>query len=190
MQRTDLGGFLQAACLAALVLAAGQGCGLGSRCEVLPRGPIERLSLHARELPDGYVRLEDQALLAALHLTANPDYVRRPSDLEQIAGAGGLASFLALYGRSNEVRLAVNGVYFQDARLFDAFVDLQRAKPRHVLALRRATTGGTWLLLAARHPDRAYEAGEIEALRKGLRRYAARLDLEPVFDQLENGHAP
>lgn len=166
-------------------------CRRAAECEVLPRRPLDVLQLKRSEHPREYRLLHDQGLLAELQMTRNPDYVRKPSDLELVARAGGLTSFLALYGPdSNDVRLVINGVYFRDAQRFDAFVAMQREKSRQVLAYRRPTVDGLWLLLAARNPEHVYDAEESARLRKGLQRYASRLNLETVFDELENGNAP
>lgn len=177
----------QAAALALLAVVAGGGCGRNTACEVLPRGPLKELRLHGREIPAGYELLRNPAVLKSLQLSANPDYVQRPSDLELVASAGGLASFLAVYGRSNDVRLVINGVYFRDSGRLDAFVKMQQTKRRAMLAYRRATTDGFWLLLAARNPGGAYDADELALLRRSLQRYARRLGLETVFDTLEGG---
>ncbi|HMP77788.1 MAG TPA: hypothetical protein PKE12_15945 [Kiritimatiellia bacterium] len=180
------------AVLLSLVAALGvAACGRMQDCDVLPHGPIEVLSLKRGELPEGYQLLRDPALEAALHLLRNPDYVRKPADMELVARAGGLASFLALYGTpANDVRLVINGVYFRDPVRCNAFVALQREKRRQVIAFRRTEQNGIWLLLVARNPEQAYDAAEIARLRAALARYAARLDLEPLFDRLENGDAP
>lgn len=172
-----------AACLAS--------CRGTADCEVLPRGPLESLSLQRREWPPRYELLRDPALLATLQLERNPDYVRKPSDLEQVARAGGLTSFLALYGpASNDVRLVINGVYFRSSERCQAFADRQREKNRQVMAYRKSTADGLWLLLAARNPEHTYAPDEAAHLRAGLDRYAARLGLEVVFDRLESGDEP
>ena len=181
--------------MAATLLAAVAACLVSCRgtadCEVLPRGPLESLSLQPRECPASYQPLRDPALLAELQMERNPDYVRKPSDLEQVARAGGLTSFLALYGpASNDVRLVINGVYFRSPERCQEFADRQSEKRRQVLAFRKATTDGLWLLLAARNPQHTYEPDEAERLRASLGRYAARLDLVVLFDRLENGDAP
>lgn len=175
-----------------ILIAAAAACHLSCRgteeCEVLPRGPLVSLSLHSREWPASYEPLRDPALLAEVQMESNPDYVRKPSDLEQVARAGGLTSFLALYGpASNDVRLVINGVYFRSAQHCQEFADRQHEKRREVMAYRKATTDGLWLLMAARNPEHTYEPEEAERLRASLDRYAARLGLEVVFDRLENG---
>lgn len=178
--------------LAGLVSLAFPGCGrIDKACELFPRGPVKALCFRTDELPRDYRLLTDQALLDELQLRRNPDYVRRPSDLELVARAGGMASFLALYGpASNDVRLVLNGVYFDRPERVEAFAAMQQEKQRQVIAFRRKTTDGFWLLLAARNPAHTYEDEEAADLRAGIDHFARRLRLEPVFDRLDNGHAP
>lgn len=179
--------FLALALISALLTGS---CG-SPECEILPRGVLETLGLRPGEYPADYRSLQDASLLKELQLARNPGYVTKPADVELVARAGGLASFLAFYGKgSNEVALVLNGVYFRDPQRLDAFAALQREKDRPVAAYRRTTTEGAWLLLAARNPDSACGTEELARVRAGLRRYSKRLDLEPIFDLLEPRDAP
>lgn len=144
------------------------------------------MSLRSRERPSGYALITDTNVLALAGLRQNPDYATRKGDREAVLRVGGAASFLALYGRDEVVRLIINGVYFKNADEAMKYAAVQETRDRRVQAFRRQLPGGLWLIFIARDPELAYDDDERQAIRKGLKRYQKRLDLDELFDQMND----
>jgi hypothetical protein len=153
--------------------------------EILPLSALHGLSLQPDELPHGYTLITDTNVLGQLGMETNPDYVSRISEMESIAGIGGVASFLALYGHTNDVRLMLNGIYFKRRDRMSAFAVVQKTKPRLVTACLAEMTHGMWLLLVACDPKLTYSDAERQQMYYGIERYGKRLDLKIVFNQME-----
>ncbi len=154
--------------------------------EILPESALKRLSLRSRERPRSYTLITDTNLLSLAGLRRNPDYVSRKGDREAVLRVGGSASFLALYGREDVVRLIINGVYFRNTDDAMKYAAVQETRERRVLAFRRDTGSGLWLIFIARDPELAYDEDEMKAIRKALKRYQKRLRLAELFDQLND----
>ena len=159
------------------------------RLNLLPHSALDELSPKKRELPRAYVAITDSNLLAQAGIRTNPGYHMRRSDRETMARVGAAASFLGLYGRDESVRLMVKGLFFQIAEEAMKYADIQQTRQRQVAAYRRDTLDGIWLLFLACDPELTYDEAEMTAIRKGLQRYQRRLNLEPLFDQLNDQDA-
>ena len=177
-------------CIGASSLFTTTGCSRQDRrLNLLPHSTLEELSLKKRELPRGYAAITDSNLLAQAGLRTNPGYHMRRADRETMVRVGAAASFLALYGHEETVRLMVKGLFFQVDEDAVKYADVQETRQRQVAAYRRDTRDGIWLLFLACDPELTYDEAELAAIRKGLQRYQRRLSLEPLFDQLNDWDA-
>lgn len=149
-----------------------------------PARVLNELSLQNGEIPPGYGLLSNTNLLTQAGLSQNPDYLIRRADLEDVVQMDGAAAFLALYGTGESVRLMVKGVFFHKRRHAEKYAKVQGTRQRLVMAYRRETTGGVWLLFIACDPDLTYDEAELRAIRQGLEQYQHRLALTPLFDQM------
>lgn len=170
--------------LTGIILASILTCTSGGQpdLDVLPLEPLQRLALQGDELPAHFVLLPTNALPREMNMKSNPGYIGNHAELEQVARYGGLASFAAFYGATNETRIILGGIYFRDAPHCDAFVEMQRQKKRFIRAFRLSARRGTWLLLIARDPTVPMTAEDLEAFAPGFERYRRRLGLTPCFD--------
>ncbi len=156
---------------------------------LFPASVLTEFTLQDNEAPPGYVLITNTHLLSRAGLSQNPDYLTRRSDLEDVIQMDGAAAFLALYGTGKPVRLMVKGVYFREPQQAEKYATVQGTRQRQVMAYRRETAGGIWLLFVACDPDLIYDQTELRAIRQGLERYRKRLALSPIFDQMNADHA-
>ena len=178
---------LLCACVLLSCMLFPAGCSGGGRgLDILPESVLRQLSLRSRERPKTYTLITDTNVIALAGLRQNPDYISRKGDREAVLRVGGAVSFLALYGREDAIRLMINGVYFRYADEAMKYVGVQETRERRVLAFRRDTDSGIWLIFLARDPELAYDEDELKAIRKGLKRYQKRLRLVELFDQLND----
>jgi len=180
------------------VLILGAGVMLGGITSCAQQGPalnlfptrvLTELSLQDNEVPPGYALITSTNLLAQAGISQNPDYLTRRSDLEDIIQMDGAAAFLALYGPGEPVRLMVKGVFFRKTKHATKYAKVQSTRQRLVMAYRRETPGGIWLLFIACDPDLTYDEAELSSITQGLESYQRRLALSPLFDQMNADHA-
>ena len=175
---------------AGMALAAG--LGFGSGCVPEPENDwnpalssvLRDFTLQVTELPPGYDLVRTPEVLRELGMDQNPGYIGNLSELEAMARRGGQMPFTALYGRTNETRLILNGNFFLSREHLVEFSEFQRTKKRHCAAFVRPVNGGAWLVLAASDPDREYSEREAEAVRRCLDRFRARAGLNLLWDDL------
>ena len=179
-----------------LILSAGVVLGKAASCapqnrslSPFPASVLDELALQSDEIPPGYALLTSTNLLAQAGLSQNPDYLTRRADLEDAIQMDGAASFLALYGPEESVRMMVKGVFFRKVQHAMKYAEVQGTRQRLVLAFRRDTPDGTWLLFIARDPDLTYDETELRLIMQGLEAYQGRLALSPLFDQMKPEHA-
>ncbi len=153
-----------------------------------PAGVPAKLSLQKNEIPPGYALITSTELLAQAGLSKNPDYLTRRADLEDIIQMDGAAAFLALYGPGDSVRLMVKGIFFRKPEYAVKYANVQSTRQRLVIAYRRDTTSGTWLLFIACDPDLTYDETEMGLIAQGLKLYQRRLTLTLLFDQMSADH--
>ena len=151
---------------------------------LFPSRILDALALQDNETPPNYRRITDTNVLAQAGITRNPDYLTQRSGLEDVIQMNGVASFLALYGPGESVRLMVKGVFFRELRHALKYADVQRTRQRAVTAYQRDTPDGIWLLFIACDPDLVYDEQELLSITRGLTRYQHRLALSPLFDQI------
>jgi hypothetical protein len=151
---------------------------------LFPAAVLTELSLQDDEIPTGYELLTTSNLLARAGLSQNPDYLLRRADLEDIVQMDGAAAFLALYGTGESVRLMVKGVFFHKKRHAEKYAKVQGSRQRQVMAYRRKTTGGIWMLFIACDPGLTYKEAELRAIKQAVEKYQLRLALTPLFDQM------
>jgi len=154
-----------------------------------PSGVLMDLALQANEIPQGYTLIGSTNLLEQAGLSKNPGYLTRRPDLEDIIQMEGAAGFLALYGPEEAVRLMVKGVFFWQREHAEKYAKVQSTRQRLVMAYRRDTTDGTWLLFIACDPELPYDEAEIRLIKQRLDRYQSRLSLSPLFDQMNTDQA-
>ncbi len=154
-----------------------------------PARVLKELSLQKREAPPGYAWISNTNLLAQSGLSQNPGYLTRRSDLEDMIQMNGAAGFLALYGPGEAVRLMVKGVFFWQPEHAEKYAEVQSTRQRLVMAYRRDTTAGTWLLFIACDPEEPYDEAQIRLIKQRLERYQSRLDLTLLFDQMKADQA-
>ncbi len=174
-----------------LILSAGAVLGGGVSCSppnrtlnLFPASVLAELALQEDEAPLGYKLITSTNLLARAGISQNPDYLTRRSDLEGIFQMDGAAAFLALYGPRETVRLMVKGVFFREPQHADTYAQVQGTRQRLIMAYRRDTTGGIWLLFIACDPDLEYDEAELRSIRQGLGQYQHRLALLTLYDQM------
>lgn len=153
-----------------------------------PAGVLKELALEQDEVPPGYILLTNTNLLQQAGISQNPDYLIRRADLEDVIQMNGAAAFLALYGPEESVRLMVKGVFFRKARHAAKYAKVQGTRQRLVVAFRRDTRGGIWLLFIACDPELTYDETELRLITQGLEAYQSRLALSPLFDQMNANH--
>ncbi len=151
---------------------------------LFPASVLNEFALQQDECPPAYGRVTDTNLLAQAGITRNPDYLTRQSDLEDVIQMDGVASFIALYGPGESVRLMVKGVFFRKLKHALRYAKVQSTRRRLVIAYRRDTPGGIWLLFMACDPDLTYDEQELLSIARGLANYQRRLALTPIFDQM------
>ena len=151
-----------------------------------PASVLDEFALQQDECPPAYSRITDTNLLAQAGITKNPDYLTRQSDLEDVIQMDGVASFLGLYGPGESVRLMVKGVFFRKLKHALKYAKVQSTRRRQVMAYRRDTPGGIWLLFIACDPDLTYDEQELLSITRGLEQYRQRLSLSPLFDQMHD----
>jgi len=151
---------------------------------LFPARVLVELSLQKGEAPPGYTLITSSNLLAQAGISNNPGYLTRQGDLEDIIEMDGAASFLALYGPEESVRLLVKGVFFREPQHAAKYAKVQGSRQRLVMAYRRDTPGGIWLLFIACDPDLTYDAAQLRVITQGLETYQRRLALTPLFDQM------
>lgn len=154
-----------------------------------PASVLTELALQPDEVPPGYTLLTSTNLLLQAGISQNPDYLTRRADLEDVIQMDGAAAFLALYGPEDSVRLMVKGVFFHKPRYAMKYAEVQGTRQRLVMAFRRDTQGGVWLLFIACDPDLTYDGAELRRITQGLEAYRSRLTLSPLFDQMNVAHA-
>ncbi|MFU8832964.1 MAG: hypothetical protein ACNA7J_12540 [Wenzhouxiangella sp.] len=154
---------------------------------LFPASVLDAFVLRQGECPPAYARITDTNLLSQAGISRNPDYLTRRSDLEDVIQMDGVASFLALYGPGESVRLIVKGVFFRKLKDALQYAKVQSTRQRLVMAYRRDTPGGIWLLFMACDPDLTYDEQELLSITRGLEQYQHRLALSPLFDQMNNG---
>jgi len=152
-----------------------------------PASVLNEFALQQGESPPAYVLITQTNLLAQAGITKNPDYLTRQSDLEDVIQMDGVASFLALYGPRESVRLMVKGVFFREPQHALKYAKVQSTRKRLVTAYRRDTSGGIWLLFFACDPDLTYDEQELRSITHGLAQYQRRLSLTPLFNQMREG---
>lgn len=152
-----------------------------------PDSVLVALSLQKSEAPPAYGLITSTNLLARAGILKNPDYLTRRADLEAAVLMDCAAEFLALYGSGESVRLMVKGVFFREPEQAVKYAEVQNTRQRLVMAYRRETLGGIWLLFVACDPDLMYDETELRSITEGLRRYQRRLTLSPLFDQINIG---
>ena len=155
--------------------------------EPFPASVLNEFALQQDECPPAYGRITDTNLLTLAGITQNPDYLTRRSDLEDLIQMDGVASFLALYGPGESVRLMLKGVFFRELKHALKYVKVQSTRRRLVMAYRRDLPGGIWLLFIACDPDLTYDEQELLSITRGLEQYRQRLALSPLFDQMNAG---
>ncbi len=151
---------------------------------LFPASILTELSLQDGEAPPGYELITSTNLLVQAGLSQNPDYLTRRADLEDVIQMDGAAAFLALYGPGESVRLMVKGVFFHKKRHAEKYAKVQGSRQRQVMAYRRETTGGIWMLFIACDPGLTYKEAELRAIKQALEKYQLRLALTPLFDQM------
>ncbi len=156
---------------------------------LFPIHVLSELVLQDHEAPPGCKLITSPHLLAQAGISQNPDYLTRRSDLEDVIQMDGAAAFLALYGTGESVRLMVKGVFFRKAKHAAKYAKVQGTRQRLVMAYRRDTAGGIWLLFIACDPDLTYDEAERQSIKQGLEQYQRRLTLTPLFDQMNADHA-
>jgi len=175
-----------------LILGAGAVLGGVASCSppmspalnLFPASVLTELALQDGEAPPGYELITSTNLLAQAGISQNPDYLTRRADLEDILQMDGAAAFLALYGPGEAVRLMVKGVFFREQRHAEKYAKVQGTRQRLVMAYRRDTASGIWLVFVACDPDLTYDEAETHAIKQGLEQYQRRLALTPLFDQM------
>ena len=178
-----------------LILGAGAGLGEGASgaqkvtLDLFPASVLVELAMQEGEAPPGYGLITSSNLLAQAGISRNPDYLTRRADLEDIIQMDGAAAFLALYGPGESVRLMVKGVFFRKAKHARRYAKVQRTRQRLVMAYRRDTAGGIWMLFIACDPELTYDEAELRAIKQGLEQYQRRLALSPLYDQIIADHA-
>lgn len=153
---------------------------------------LNELVLQQDEVPPEYKLITNTNLLMQAGLSQNPDYLTRRADLEDAIQMNGTAVFLALYGTEESVRLMVKGVFFRKLKHAVKYAKVQSTRQRLVMAFRRSTTGGIWLLFIACDPDLTYvtyDETELRLITQGLETYQRRLTLSPLFDQINAKYA-
>jgi len=65
----------------------------------------------------------------------------------------------------------VKGVYFREPEHALEYAHVQSSRQRLVMAYRRDTPGGIWLLFIACDPDLIYDGQEMRLITRGLARY-------------------
>jgi hypothetical protein len=148
------------------------------------RDAIKALSLQPDEMPAAYASVTATNVLAKLGMQKNPDLVTHGVDVGAVASRGGVLTFAAIYGLTNDARLMLNGIFFPKTNQLDDFVVFQRAKNCHVMALRKRQPDGAWLLMIARDPALDYHDDELREVELGCARYRERLGLDLLFDDL------
>lgn len=154
---------------------------------LFPASVLDAFALQPGECPPAYARITNSNLLARAGITENPAYLTRRSDLEDVIQMDGAASFIALYGQGESVRLMVKGVFFLELQHALKYALVQSTRHRLVMAYRRDTPGGIWLLFIACDPDLTYDKQELLAIARGQVQYRRRLALSPLFDQMHAG---
>ncbi len=154
----------------------------------VPVSALTALALQQNEVPPGYTLLTSTTLLAQAGLSQNPGYLTQRADLEDAIQMDAAASFLALYGPEKSVRLMLKGVFFREPEHAMKYAVVQGSRQRLVMAFRKETPGGTWLLFIACDPGQTYGKAEILLISQRLEAYQNRLMLTPLFDQM-NAHA-
>ncbi len=149
-----------------------------------PASVLDELALQQDEIPSGFVVITNSNLLEQAGLSRNPDYLTRRADLEDAIQMDGAAAFLALYGPEDSVRLMVKGVFFREPKHAEKYAEVQGTRQRLVMAFRRDTPEGIWLLFVACDPDLTYDDAELRLITQGLVTYQRRLALAPLFDQM------
>jgi hypothetical protein len=178
-----------------LILSAFAGVGEGASgsqkvtLDLFPASVLAELALQEGEAPAGYGLITSSNLLAQAGLTHNPDYLTRRADLEDVIQMDGAVAFLALYGPEEAVRLMVKGVFFRKAKHARKYAKVQRTRQRPVMAYRRDTAGGIWMVFIACDPDLTYDEAELGSIKQGLEQYQRRLALSPLYDQITADHA-
>ena len=164
------------------------GCGADAQqdaaLDLFPVSILNEFALLPDEVPPTYQSITDAKLLEQAGLARNPDYLTRRAALEDMIQMHGVASFLALYGPDESVRLVVKGVYFRELQHALKYAEVQSTRERQVRAFRRDTPSGIWLLFIACDPDLTYDETELRLITLGLEAYQRRLTLSPIFDQM------
>ena len=167
------------------------GCGADAQqdatLDLFPVSILNEFALLPDEVPPTYQSITDANLLEQAGLARNPDYLTRRAALEDMIQMHGIASFLALYGPDESVRLVVKGVYFRELQHALKYAEVQSTRERQVRAFRRDTPSGIWLLFIACDPELRYDEQERRAISRGLEHYQRRLGLAPLFDQIASG---
>lgn len=154
---------------------------------LFPASVLNEFALQQGEYPPAYRPITNTNLLAQAGISKNPDYLTRRSDLEDVIQMDGVASFIALYGPEESVCLMVKGVFFRKLKHALKYAKVQSTRQRLVMAYRRDTPSGIWLLFIACDPDLTYDEQELQSITRGLATYQRRLALTPLFDQMHNG---
>jgi len=153
-----------------------------------PDSVLNELALRQDEVPPGYALITDTNLVEQAGLVKNPDYLIRRADLEDAIQMDAAASFLALYGPDEAVRLMVKGVFFRQASHAEKYAEVQSTRQRLVMAYRKDTPDGIWMLFVACDPDLTYDEHERSLIAQGLNVYQKRLALSELFDQINGDH--
>lgn len=193
-----LGKHMQRNVIVTWLLMLSAGAALGETASSLPQNRslspfpasvLVELALHEAEVPSGYRSISSTNLLVQAGISQNPDYLTRRADLEDVIQMDGAAAFLALYGPEESVRLMVKGVFFHEPQHAVKYAEVQGTRQRLVMAFRRDTPGGIWLLFIACDPELTYDETELRLITQGLEAYQSRLALSPLFDQMNADYA-
>lgn len=153
--------------------------------EVLPRPLLTIFGFTEAELPPGLSAVEDGELLERAGMVENPGFLLGKNDRIAQARTGGIVSLLGLYGDGEGARVVLNAIFFADPADAEVFGEVQASRNRPVAGFRRAVASGVWMVFVALDPEVEVTETAREDLRASLQRYAARLALEPMFDQLQ-----
>ena len=171
--------------LCGLLLAAGCGREIPITLDPNPGHILEALALKPEEMPEGYAPVEDPDVLSLAGIEENPGYIRREADKVIYSKAGAESAWLALYGKKDEVRLMLMGVYFRDSAAAEEYVEVQESRSRPVSGYRLETDEGAWYMFFALSPELEFTESERERIRAACRAYADRLALAPLFDHMD-----
>lgn len=131
-----------------------------AQLDMLPARVLEELTLRSGEMPESYRLITNRALLEQAGIAENPAYVLRRADREVQVKIGAAAGFLALYGSEGEVRLVLQGYYFQKRKDAEKYAEVQESRERRIIAFQRETDNGVWQMFFAKDPDEEYQSDE------------------------------